>query len=89
MDPGTDALDVLMGKVIPLRRGFIGVINRGQKDIEGNKPIRQALNDEAGFFLKHPAYKPIASKLGTPYLAKTLNLVCIYCPSCALRSALP
>ena len=68
-------MDVLMGKVIPLRRGFIGVVNRGQKDIEGNKPIRAALSDEAVYFSKHPAYKPIASKLGTPFLAKTLNLV--------------
>lgn len=37
---GTDALDVLMGKVVPLKRGYIGVVNRGQQDINNNKDIR-------------------------------------------------
>eukprot|EP01027_Heterolobosea_sp_BB2_P000315 GEZU01000455.1.p1 GENE.GEZU01000455.1~~GEZU01000455.1.p1 ORF type:complete len:476 (+),score=173.20 GEZU01000455.1:642-2069(+) len=85
MDPGTDALDVLQGRVIPLRRGFIGVVNRGQKDIENNKLIRTALADEAKFFQNHPSYKPIANKLGTPYLAKTLNLILLH----HIRECLP
>jgi len=75
MDPGTDASDILLGKVIQLRRGFICVVNRGQKDIETNKPIRKALLDEAKFFQTHPAYRNYASKMGTAYLAKTLNQV--------------
>ena len=33
MDEGTDALEVLQGKVIPLKLGYIGVVNRSQKDI--------------------------------------------------------
>lgn len=75
MDRGTDAVDVLSGKVIPLKRGFIGVVNRGQSDINSNKSIREAVKDEALFFQKHPAYKSMAERMGTRYLAKTLNTI--------------
>lgn len=37
MDQGTDVIDILAGRVIPLRYGYIPVINRGQKDIEHKK----------------------------------------------------
>lgn len=32
MDAGTDAMDVLMGRVIPVKLGLIGVVNRYKKD---------------------------------------------------------
>lgn len=38
---GTDAGDMLDNRVIPLKRGFVGVINRGQKDIDDGVSIRQ------------------------------------------------
>lgn len=38
---GTDAVDMLDNRVIPLKRGFVGVINRGQKDIDDGVSIRQ------------------------------------------------
>lgn len=31
MDAGTDAMDVLMGRVIPVKLGIIGVVNRSHK----------------------------------------------------------
>lgn len=31
MDDGTDARDVLENKLLPLRRGYVGVVNRSQK----------------------------------------------------------
>ncbi|CAN0475810.1 unnamed protein product, partial [Ectocarpus sp. 8 AP-2014] len=41
MDPaGTDAGDMLDNRIIPLKRGFVGVINRGQKDIDDGVSIR-------------------------------------------------
>lgn len=49
MDQGTDVIDILAGRVIPLRFGYVPVINRGQKDIETKKTIREALRDEAAF----------------------------------------
>ncbi|KAA0201339.1 hypothetical protein HAZT_HAZT000538 [Hyalella azteca] len=40
MDEGTDARDVLENKLLPLRRGYVGVVNRSQKDIDGRKDIK-------------------------------------------------
>jgi replication fork clamp-binding protein CrfC len=36
MDEGTNARDILDGKLLPLKRGYIVVINRSQKDIESS-----------------------------------------------------
>jgi len=52
MDEGTDARDILENKLLPLRRGYIGVINRSQKDIDGKKDISAALAAERKFFLR-------------------------------------
>uniref|UniRef100_A0A7N8YI33 Interferon-induced GTP-binding protein Mx n=1 Tax=Mastacembelus armatus TaxID=205130 RepID=A0A7N8YI33_9TELE len=73
MDEGTDARDVLENKLLPLRRGYIGVVNRSQKDIDGKKDIKAALEAERKFFLSHPAYRHMADKMGTPRLQKVLN----------------
>ncbi|KAI5104682.1 dynamin-2, partial [Silurus meridionalis] len=73
MDEGTDARDVLENKLLPLRRGYIGVVNRSQKDIEGKKDIKAALAAERKFFLSHPSYRHLADNMGTPYLQKALN----------------
>ncbi|XP_031667026.1 dynamin-2 isoform X4 [Oncorhynchus kisutch] len=73
MDEGTDARDILENKLLPLRRGYIGVVNRSQKDIDGRKGIKTALAAERKFFLSHPGYRHIADRMGTPHLQKTLN----------------
>merc|ERR1719334_491562 len=73
MDDGTDARDVLENRLLPLRRGYVGVVNRSQKDITGKKDIKAAVAAERKFFLTHPAYRNIADKCGTPYLQKQLN----------------
>ncbi|XP_054365414.1 dynamin-1 isoform X11 [Mirounga angustirostris] len=73
MDEGTDARDVLENKLLPLRRGYIGVVNRSQKDIDGKKDITTALAAERKFFLSHPSYRHLADRMGTPYLQKVLN----------------
>ncbi|XP_028831337.1 dynamin-3 isoform X2 [Denticeps clupeoides] len=73
MDEGTDARDVLENKLLPLRRGYIGVVNRSQKDIEGKKDIKAALAAERKFFLSHPSYRHLADSMGTPHLQKALN----------------
>ncbi|XP_047102632.1 dynamin isoform X2 [Schistocerca piceifrons] len=73
MDEGTDARDILENKLLPLRRGYIGVVNRSQKDIEGKKDIKAALAAERKFFLSHPSYRHMADRLGTPYLQRVLN----------------
>uniref|UniRef100_A0A8C6SV20 Interferon-induced GTP-binding protein Mx n=1 Tax=Neogobius melanostomus TaxID=47308 RepID=A0A8C6SV20_9GOBI len=76
MDEGTDAKDILENKLLPLRRGYIGVVNRSQKDIDGKKDINAAMAAERKFFLSHPGYRHLADRMGTPYLQKVLNQVC-------------
>ncbi|KAF8634653.1 hypothetical protein AX15_000793 [Amanita polypyramis BW_CC] len=75
MDAGTNAFDILTGRVYPLKLGFIGVVNRSQQDINGRKSLQDALESEADFFRNHPTYRNISHKNGTKYLAKTLNQV--------------
>lgn len=73
MDHGTNALDILSGRVYPLKLGFIGVVNRSQQDIQGNKSLAEALKSESDFFKHHPAYRNMANRCGTQFLAKSLN----------------
>lgn len=75
MDAGTNALDILTGRVYPLKLGFIGVVNRSQQDINVEKSMKDAIDSESEFFQNHSAYRNIAHKNGTRYLAKTLNQV--------------
>ncbi|KAI6023353.1 Dynamin central region-domain-containing protein [Pisolithus marmoratus] len=75
MDAGTNALDILTGRVYPLKLGFIGVVNRSQQDIITEKSMKDALEAEEEFFRNHLAYRNIAHKNGTKYLARTLNQV--------------
>ncbi|KAI0315046.1 dynamin protein dnm1 [Amylostereum chailletii] len=75
MDAGTNAFDILTGRTYPLKLGFIGVVNRSQQDINVEKSMQDALESETDFFKNHPAYRNIAHKNGTRYLAKTLNQV--------------
>eukprot|EP00049_Salpingoeca_infusionum_P025257 m.18397 g.18397 ORF g.18397 m.18397 type:complete len:829 (-) comp7819_c0_seq1:334-2820(-) len=73
MDEGTDARNILTNQLLPLRRGYIGVVNRSQKDINGKKDIRAALEAERRFFMGHQSYRDLADKQGTPFLQRTLN----------------
>jgi dynamin 1-like protein len=73
MDHGTNAMDILSGRVYPLKLGFIGVVNRSQQDIQSGKSLSDALRAESEFFRHHPAYRNMANRCGTHFLAKTLN----------------
>lgn len=73
MDDGTDAREILENRVFPLERGYIGIVNRSQKDVEGKKDIQAALKSEKEFFMKHPKYNDMAHRCGTSYLQQVLN----------------
>merc|ERR1719291_978423 len=73
MDDGTDAKDILENKLLPLRRGYVGIVNRSQKDIDGRKDIKAAVAAERKFFLSHPSYRHIADRCGSAWLQKQLN----------------
>ncbi|RAL61595.1 hypothetical protein DID88_009633 [Monilinia fructigena] len=75
MDDGTDVVDILAGRIIPLRLGYVPVVNRGQRDIDNKKAITAALENERNFFENHRAYKNKSTYCGTPYLARKLNLI--------------
>lgn len=73
MDEGTNARDILDNRKLPLRRGYIGVVNRSQQKINDNMDIATSLVSEREFFRKHSAYRDIADRMGTQYLQKVLN----------------
>ncbi|KAK7035782.1 vacuolar protein sorting-associated protein 1 [Favolaschia claudopus] len=75
MDAGTDVVDILAGRIIPLRLGYVPVVNRGQRDIDTNRPIAYALEKEKEFFENHPSYRGKANYCGTPFLAYKLNSI--------------
>lgn len=75
MDTGTDIVDILAGRVLSLKMGFIPVVNRGQKDIKSHKRITDALIDEKKFFETHQAYKRNNEYCGTSYLRTKLTNV--------------
>ena len=83
MDAGTDATDLLMGIVIPVKLGIIGVVNRSQQDIIDKKSIEDSIKDEANFFLRR--YPNMSNRNGTPYLAKVLNRLLMH----HIRDCLP
>ncbi|XP_037038047.1 dynamin-1-like protein [Bradysia coprophila] len=83
MDAGTDAIDILCGRVIPVKLGIIGVVNRSQQDIKDNKSITDQLKDEAGYLQRK--YPSLATRNGTQYLAKTLNRLLMH----HIRDCLP
>ncbi|XP_071376768.1 dynamin-1-like protein isoform X3 [Centroberyx affinis] len=83
MDAGTDAMDVLMGRVIPVKLGLIGVVNRSQLDINNKKSVADAIRDEHGFLQKK--YPSLANRNGTKYLARTLNRLLMH----HIRDCLP
>lgn len=53
------------------------MVNRSQKDIDGRKDIKAALEAERKFFLSHSSYRHMAEKMGTPRLQRVLNEVIV------------
>lgn len=77
MDEGTDAIELLSGRVYPLKLGYFGVVCRSQKAIATGVPIKDAIQNEAAFFERHPIYSSHASRMGVPHLTRSLNFVLV------------
>lgn len=73
----------MLGRVIPVKLGIIGVVNRSQADILSKKTIEEALKDEQAYLQKK--YPTLATRNGTSYLAKTLNRLLMH----HIRDCLP
>ena len=74
MDRGTDACAYLRGEVVPLRLGYVGVVNRCQQDIAQRRSIREARASEMEFFRQHPAYVELPN-CGTEALGWTVSRI--------------
>jgi len=85
MDPGTDASDMLQNRVIPLRRGYVGVVNRGQRDVASKTSVSDALKREQQFFKGHAAYRTMLNRCSTPTLSRMLNQILMH----HIRDCLP
>ncbi|XP_073117225.1 dynamin-related protein 3A isoform X3 [Elaeis guineensis] len=77
MDRGTDARNFLLGNVVPLKLGYVGVVNRSQQDINFNRSIKDALAFEENFFRNQPVYHGLSHCCGVPQLAKKLNQILV------------
>ena len=75
MDRGTDALAYIRNEVVPLRLGYVGVVNRCQQDIAQRRSIREARASEAEFFRHHPSYAEVAAHCGTEALGWTVSRI--------------
>ena len=75
MDKGTNAIEMIEGKLYPLKLGYIGVVCRSQEDINNNLPITEHFAKEKVFFEHNKFYSNISERLGIKYLSKRLSQV--------------
>ena len=69
----TNILDILEGKSYKLAKGYIGVVNRSQTDIDdSNKTIDDAMKSEQEFFLNKNFFH-LRDKMGSKYLQQYLS----------------
>ena len=70
MEKSAENSRVLEGKVIPIKLGIVGVINRTQAQMEDKISIEECLEREAEYFRSH--YNYMSTEMGTPYLTQRL-----------------
>ena len=78
VDRGAEStvVEAVKGGVVPLRLGYVAVVNRGHKSVESDAPVREALAAEAEFFRRGDfATLKAINASGTPALAARLNSV--------------
>eukprot|EP00878_Enallax_costatus_P010925 GHUV01011411.1.p1 GENE.GHUV01011411.1~~GHUV01011411.1.p1 ORF type:complete len:539 (+),score=197.47 GHUV01011411.1:556-2172(+) len=72
MDKGTDCREILLGKSLRLKHGWVAVVNRGQADINKRMTMAEARGREKEFFLSSEPYRDL-DNTGTTYLANKLS----------------
>lgn len=75
MDRGTNALEMLEGKLYPLRLGYVGIICRSQEDIINNIQLHVHMAKEKKFFEDSKIYSHLASRLGIGFLSQRLSTI--------------
>lgn len=84
MDEGTDCAAALAGddpRAPKLRLGYVGVVNRGQKDINLGVDLTAARQREQTFFAEHETYRHLVGqsevRLGTQALVDTSSALLV------------
>eukprot|EP00878_Enallax_costatus_P013508 GHUV01014123.1.p1 GENE.GHUV01014123.1~~GHUV01014123.1.p1 ORF type:complete len:883 (+),score=283.34 GHUV01014123.1:471-3119(+) len=75
MDRGTNAVPALRNLVVPLRLGYIAIVNRSQADINANKSMSDARAAESMWFESHPEYTEVLKQCGVGNLARRINVI--------------
>ncbi|XP_024957176.2 dynamin-related protein 3A-like isoform X4 [Citrus sinensis] len=88
MDRGTNACNFLLGKVVPLRLGYVGVVNRSQEILfvcyrtliktgvcRMHLRTRRISSMIILYFLFSDVYNGLSDRCGIPQLAKKLNQI--------------
>ncbi|KIY92030.1 hypothetical protein MNEG_15933 [Monoraphidium neglectum] len=75
MDRGTNAVAVLRNSVVPLRLGYVAVVNRSQADINSRRSMAEARRAEAAWFDHHTEYLEVAGQCGVGTLARRINTI--------------
>eukprot|EP00210_Caulerpa_lentillifera_P001828 g1758.t1 len=77
MDKGTNAVALLKNEVVPLRLGYIGIVNRSQRDINNNIDIKSARRNEDSYFQDNTEYYEVIERCGVANLAQNLNKILV------------
>lgn len=67
------ALEIFKNELYKLHRGFFGVRCRSEEDLEANKSIEAALEDEVEYFAQHEYYRDFENHMNTRYLRSVLS----------------
>mmetsp|Transcript_35511 Transcript_35511/g.40338 ORF Transcript_35511/g.40338 Transcript_35511/m.40338 type:complete len:731 (+) Transcript_35511:178-2370(+) len=73
VDLDSQIMDVLQGKLYPLKKGYAGVMCRSPADITAKKTVQEGLSAEQDFLNSHTLFSHMKDKLGIPSLAKLLS----------------
>ncbi len=63
MDEGTDCVNILLNKIIPLKLGYIALKNRSKLDLMNNVSVKEGLEKEKLFFDNNEIYNKMDKKL--------------------------
>lgn len=76
MDRGTHAANMLYGKDIPLKLGYVGIKGRSQQDILDKLSVKKGLEIEKSYFASHPVYSTMPpGYVGTSALVQKLTRI--------------
>ncbi|KAL0979899.1 hypothetical protein UPYG_G00191310 [Umbra pygmaea] len=75
IDPGAEkiVLDIVHNRTIPLKLGYVIVKCRGQRQIDENISIADAIEDENNFFERHIYFRSLGDKITINHLSTKLT----------------